>query len=109
MSGATDTFGGRWLRTIFIVVASNACQQQKKFAEQVFSRAGQRSEANLDPDALADMVSIMVNNLAYKSSLKNVMDKYYEMFCGKDQANKKDFFNCPDSPNHSDQKSDADG
>ena len=47
--------------------------------EQVFSRVGQLSEVNLDPDALADMVSIMVNKHAYKPSLKDIMDKYYEM------------------------------
>jgi hypothetical protein len=41
---------------------------------------GQLSEVNLDPDALADMVSIMVNKLAYKPSVKDTMDKYYEMF-----------------------------
>ena len=48
--------------------------------EQVFSRTGQLSEVNLDPDALADMVSIMVNKLVYKSSVEDIMDKYYEMF-----------------------------
>ncbi len=77
--------------------------------EQVFSRAGQLSEVNLDPDALADMVSIMVNKLAYKPSVKDIIHKYYEMFRGKNSANKKDFFNSPDSPEHSDQDSDADG
>ena len=61
--------------------------------EQVFSRAGQLSEVNLDPDALADMVSIMVNKHAYKPSLKDIMDKYYEMFRGKNHTNKTDFFN----------------
>ena len=61
--------------------------------EQVFSRAGQLSEVNLDPDALTDMVSIMFNKHAYKSSLQDVMDKYYEMFRGKNHPNKTDFFN----------------
>ena len=61
--------------------------------EQVFSRAGQLSEVNLDPDALADMVSIMFNNHGYKTSLQDVMDKYYEMFRGKYYPNKTDFFN----------------
>jgi hypothetical protein len=61
--------------------------------EQVFSRAGQLSEVNLDPDTLADMVSIMVNKHAYKPSLKDIMDKYYEMFRGKNHTNKTDFFN----------------
>ena len=54
------------------------------------------------------MVSIMVNKLAYKPSVKDIIDKYYEMFRDK-SANKKDFFNSPDSPEHSDQDSDAGG
>ncbi len=61
--------------------------------EQVFSRVGQLSEVNLDPDILADMVSIMVNKHVYKPSLKEVMDKYYEMFRGMNHGNKTDFFN----------------
>ena len=58
--------------------------------EQVFSRAGQLSEVNLDPDTLADMVSIMVNKHEYKSSLKDIMDKYYydEMFGGRNHTNR---------------------
>jgi hypothetical protein len=58
---------------------------------------------------LADMVSIMVNKLAYKLSLKDILDKFYEMFRGKNQANKIDFFNSPDRPDHSDQDSDTNG
>ncbi len=56
------------------------------------------------------MVSIMVNKLAYKLSVKDIMDsldKYYEMFRGKKSLHKKDFFNSPDSPEHSEQDSDA--
>ncbi len=75
--------------------------------EQVFSRVGYLSEVNLDPDDLTDMVSIMVNNITYKPSAKDIMDKYYEIFRGKNSANKKDFFNSPDSPEHSDQDSDT--
>jgi hypothetical protein len=37
------------------------------------------------------------------------MEKYYEMFRGKYSTNKEDFFNGPDSPDHSDQDSEADG
>ncbi len=47
------------------------------------------------------MVSIMINKFVYKSSVKDIMDKYYEMFRGKNSANKKDFFYSPDSPDHS--------
>ena len=61
--------------------------------EQVFLRAGRLSEVNLDPDTLADMVSIMVNKHTYKPSLKDIMDKYYEMFRGRNHTNKTDFFN----------------
>jgi hypothetical protein len=40
----------------------------------------------------------MVNKLAYKPSVKDIMDKYYEMFRGKNSGNKKDFFNIPTVP-----------
>ena len=47
-----------------------------------------------DPGSwITDMVSIMVNKNAYKPSLQGVMDKYYEMFRGKNNPNKTDFFN----------------
>ena len=39
------------------------------------------------------MVSIMVNKHTYKPSLQDVMDKYYEMFRGKNPPNKTEFFN----------------
>jgi hypothetical protein len=44
--------------------------------EQVFSRVRQLSEINLDPDALADMVSIMVNKFVYKPSVKDAERMY---------------------------------
>ena len=83
--------------------------------EQVFSRSGQLSEVNVDPDSLSDsgMFSIMVNKLAYKPSVKDIMDKYHEMFHVKNSVNKEVFFNIPfnnpDIPDHSDQDSDSDG
>ena len=73
--------------------------------EQVFSRVGQLSEVNLDPDALADMSSIMGNKHGYKPFPKDIMDKYYEMFRGKNQANKTHFVNSPEDV----EDSDADG
>ena len=71
----------------------------------VFSRSGQLSEVNCDPDVLLDMVSIMVNKLAYKPSVKDIMEKYYEMFRGKNQSDemKKDLLNSPNIPDHSNQ------
>ncbi len=60
-------------------------------------KTGQLSEVNLDPDTLTDMVSIMVNKLVYKPCVKNIMDKYYEIFRDKNSVNKKDFFNSPNT------------
>ncbi len=77
--------------------------------EQVFSWPGQLSVVNLDPDVLTDMVSIMVIKLPYKVSVRDIMDKYYEMFRGKNSTNMKDVFKRPDSPEHSDCDSDTDG
>jgi len=87
----------------FVVFKQTVCHLTAETnVEQVFSRAGQFSEVNLDRGFLTDMVSIMVNKLAYKPSVKDIMDKYYEMFRGKNSGNKKDFFNSPDSPEDSD-------
>jgi hypothetical protein len=63
--------------------------------EQVFSRVGQLLEANLAPDTLTDMVSIMVNKLVYKPSVKDIKQKRLS--------------HGPDNPEHSDQESDSDG
>ena len=51
----------------------------------------------------------MVNKLSYKPSVKDIIDKYYEMFGGKNSANKKGLFNSLDIPDHSDQDLDLDG
>ena len=73
--------------------------------EEFFSRVTQLSGVNLDPDTLTDMDSIMVDKPVYKPSVKDIMDKYYEMFRDKNSVNKKDLFNSPDNPDHSDQDS----
>ena len=53
----------------FVVFKQTVCHlATEDNVEQVFSRAGQLSEVNLDPDTHADMTSIMVNKLAYKPS-----------------------------------------
>ena len=44
----------------------------------------------------------------FQPSVKDIMDKYYEMFRDENSANKKELFNSPDSPDHSDQDSDSD-
>ena len=38
-----------------------------------------------------------------------VINQYYKMFRDKYHTNKKDFFNSPDNPDHSDQDSETDG
>ena len=62
----------------------------------------QLSKVNVDPDTLTDMVSIMINNHVYKPSVKDIMDKYYEMFRDKNRINKIDFFNSPTDVEDSD-------
>ena len=62
----------------FVVFKQTACNLAAEGnVDQVFSRAGQLSEVNLDPDTLTDMVSIIVNKLTYKPSVKDIMEKYY--------------------------------
>ena len=48
------------------------------------------------------MVSIMINKHVYKTSVKDIMDKYYEMFRGKNRGNKSYFFNIPEGVEDSD-------
>ena len=63
--------------------------------EQVFSREGQLSEVNLDPDALTDMVSIMVNKHVYKSSFKNVRTSTMRCSVGRIMQTKQTFSTVP--------------
>ena len=43
-------------------------------------------------------------------SVQDIMDQYYEMFrVTENEENKKDFFNSPNIPDHSDQDSDTNG
>ncbi len=48
------------------------------------------------------MVSIMINKHTYKLSVKDIMEKYYEMFRDKNRGNKSDFFNSPEGVEASD-------
>ena len=82
-----------WVECHHFVSAEDGVLNESN-VEQLFPRTGQLSEVNLDPDTLTDMVSIMVNKLAYKTSVKDIMDKYYE----KNSISQKHFFNSPDSP-----------
>ncbi len=44
----------------------------------------------------------MVNKYTYKTSVKDIMDKYCEMFRDKNPGNKTDFFNSPEDVEDSD-------
>ena len=81
----------RGLLAFFCFKQSASHLTSESNVEQVFSRSGQLSEINLDPDTFADMVSILVNRKAYKPSLHDIMEKYYKMFRGKNQQTKKKY------------------
>jgi hypothetical protein len=51
--------------------------------EQVFSRAGNLSDPNMDPEFLAHLVMVLVNKKAFKPPLAAIKGKYYELFRGK--------------------------
>jgi hypothetical protein len=86
----------------FVVFKQTVSLDNWDDVEQVFSRTVQLSKVNVDPDTLTDMVSIMINNHVYKPSVKDIMDKYYEMFRDKNRTNKIDFFNSPTDVEDSD-------
>jgi hypothetical protein len=51
--------------------------------EQVFTRAGNLSYPNMDPEYLAHLVMVGVNKKSYKQSTANEKDKYYELIHGQ--------------------------
>jgi hypothetical protein len=62
----------------FIVFKQTACHlSHEANVEQVFSRAGNLSDPNMDPEYLAHLVMVGVNKKSYKLSIANVKDKYY--------------------------------
>ena len=69
--------------------------------EHVVSQVGQLSELIVN-QTLAYMEIITANKQAYKPSLEDIMDKYYEIFRGKNQGKEENLLYSPDH-------SDADG
>lgn len=49
-------------------------------ATQVFSTAGNLSTPHTDPDFLINLVLISRNKKSFKPSLKDIKDKYFELF-----------------------------
>jgi hypothetical protein len=68
----------------FILFKQTACHlAHEANVEQVFSRAGNLADPNMDPEFLAHLVMCAVNKKAFMPSLKAIKDKYYELFRGK--------------------------
>ena len=82
----------------FILFKQTACHlAHEANVEQVFSRAGNLADPNMDPEFLAHLVMCAVNKKAFMPSLTAIKDKYYELFRGKggsgddaDEGNKGD-------------------
>ena len=75
----------------FILFKQTACHlAHEANVEQVFSRAGNLADPNMDPEFLAHLVMCAVNKKAFVPSLNAIKDKYYELFRGKgtDEGNK---------------------
>ena len=67
----------------FIVFKQTACHlPHEANVEQIFSRAGNLSDPNIDPEYLANLVSVLINKKSFKPSLKAIKEKYYELFRG---------------------------
>ena len=76
----------------FIVFKQTACHlAHEANVEQVFSRAGNLSDPNMDPEFLAHLVMAAANKKAFKPSLQMIKDKYFELFRGKGGAEDEDF------------------
>ncbi len=84
-----NEFARMWeLRELFLIHFSvfkqTACQlSHEANLEQVFFRAGNLSDSNMDPEYLAHLAMVKINKKSYKQSTANVKDKYYELFRGQ--------------------------
>ena len=68
----------------FILFKQTACRlAHEANAEQVFSRAGNLADPNMDPEFLAHLVMCAVNKKAFMPSLQAIKDKCYQLFRGK--------------------------
>ena len=62
---------------------TRCCPTVQANVEQLFSRSGNLSDPNMDPEYLAILTSIGINKKVYKPSLSEIKDMYYQMFRGK--------------------------
>ena len=63
--------------------AKELLEEEKANVEMVFSRAGNLSDPNMDPEFLAHLVMVLINKKSYKPSIDAIKDKYFELFRGK--------------------------
>ena len=83
----------------FVVFKQTECHLTAETnVEQVFSQVGQLSEVNLDPDALVDMVSIMVNKLESNPLSKISWTSTIRCSVTRTRLTKKTFSTVPTSP-----------
>ena len=57
----------------------------------IFSRAGNLSDPNMDPEFLVHLVMAAANKKAFKPMLQAIKDKYFELFRGKGGIGDKHF------------------
>jgi hypothetical protein len=68
----------------FIVFKQTACHlAHEANVEQIFSRAGNLSDPNMDPDFLAHLVMVAVNRKSFEPTLAAIKDKYFELYRGR--------------------------
>ena len=68
----------------FIIFKQTACHlAHEANVEQVFSRAGNLSDPNMDPEFLVHLVMAAANKKAFKPILQAIKDTYFELFRGK--------------------------
>ena len=75
----------------FHIFKQTACHlPHEANVEQIFSRAGNLSDPNMDPEFLAHLVMVLVNKKAFKPTLAAIKDKYYALFRGKGEEGQED-------------------
>ena len=68
----------------FVVFKQTACHlPHEANVEMVFSRAGNLSDPNMDPEFLTHLVMVLINKKSYKPSIDAIKDKYFELFRGQ--------------------------
>jgi hypothetical protein len=67
--------------TVFKQYASHLPHEAN--VEQLFSRSGNLSDPNIDPDFLAALTSISVNKKVYKPAVSDIKDMFFKLYRGK--------------------------